>query len=52
MMHGGESVGDLNVRMARSITARLPYLPMAPKRWRMPRRRHQRLKARATNCFP
>src|SRR2546425_8398348 len=42
----------LMVRMQRSITARLPYLPMAPNRWRMPRRRHQRLKSLAVNWLP
>ena len=31
------------VRMHRSTTARLPYLPTAPNRCWMPRRRHQRL---------
>ena len=39
-------------RMSRSITARLPYLPTAPKRWRMLLRRHHRLKESEANCFP
>ena len=40
------------VRIRRSTTATLPYLPIAPNRCRIPRRPHQRLKVLATNCLP
>jgi len=39
-------------RMQRSMTATLPYLPMAPNLCRMPRRRHQRLRFLVVNWLP
>jgi hypothetical protein len=43
---------SLTVRMNRSTTARLPYLPTAPKRCRILFQRHHRPNAWSGNCLP
>jgi len=43
---------SLRVRMKRSITAMLPYLPTAPNRGRIPLRLHHALNPSHQNCEP
>ena len=43
---------SLSVRMKRSTTAMLPYLPTAPNRALMVLCRHQALKSSHQNCLP
>ncbi len=43
---------DFIDRMNRSMTAMLPYLPIAPKRWRTWRRRHHAANSSAVNWVP